>query len=411
MLSILNSPQVRRLFVLSITARLPLAMLSVGLVVHIQQLTGSFAAAGLTTAAYAVCEGIGGPVLGRIVDRGAQTPVLVLSSAICASLLLAIGIAPSTTPLVLLVALAGGIGLATPPVGACLRSQLPTLLSGDDSLQAGYALETSLAELAWVAGPPLMLGVGALWSTGAALALFGLVLLLATVGYAAQPASRAWHPHPEIERVRGGSLRSPAMRSLTLVLLCFGVLLGADEVAVTVSAKALEGSTSAAAPLFALWGAGSLIGGLIVTRLGGGARSAVGLVLWLGALTVGHLALIPAAGSSLALATVLLIAGTTIAPTEASVYGMVEQVAPKGTATEAFAWLATAMAVGSAVGAAAAGALADQSGATAAYLLGAGGGLLASVIAVTRVRGDQLSRSRSRWSRTSRRPSLSDGRA
>jgi MFS family permease len=105
--------------------------------------------------------------------------------------------------------------------------------------------------------------------------------------------------------------------------------------------------------------------------LGGGARSVLGLVLLLAALTVGHLLLIPAAGSAIALAAVLLIAGATIAPTEASVYGMVEDVTPQGTVTEAFAWLATAIAVGSALGAAGAGALADQAGPTAAYLLGA----------------------------------------
>jgi predicted MFS family arabinose efflux permease len=384
MRSILKTPQVGRLFVFSITARLPLAMLSIGLVVHIQRLTGSFAAAGLTTAAYAVCEGLGGPVLGRLVDRGAQTLVLLASAAVCAALLFVIAIVPAATPRLLLIALAGGIGLTTPPVAACLRSQLPALLPDGDRLQAGYALETSLAELTWVAGPPLMLGVGALWSTGAALASFGLVLLLATGGFAMQPASRAWRPEPVGERRRGGSLRSPAMRTLTLTLLCFGVLLGADEVAVTVSAKALEGSTAAAAPLFALWGAGSLLGGLIVTKLGGGARSALGLILWLTALTVGHLLLIGAASSAITLAAALLIAGATIAPTEASVYGMVEGIAPKGTVTEAFAWLATAIAVGSALGAAGAGALADQGGPTAAYLLGAGAGALAALIALAR---------------------------
>jgi MFS family permease len=384
MSSILKTPQVGRLFVFSIAARLPLAMLSVGLVVHIQRLTGSFAAAGLTTAAYAVCEGIGGPVLGRLVDRGAQTLVLVVSAAVCAALLFVIAIVPATTPRMLLVALAGGIGLTTPPVAACLRSQLPALLPDGDRLKAGYALETSLAELTWVAGPPLMLGVGALWSTGAALALFGLVLLFSTVGFATQPAARAWRPEPAAERRRGGSLRSPAMRTLTLILLCFGILLGADEVAVTVSAKALEGSTAAAAPLFALWGAGSLVGGLIVTKLGGGARSTLGLVLWLSALTVGHLLLIPAAGSAVALAAVLLLAGATIAPTEASVYGMVDGVAPRGTVTEAFAWLATAIAVGSALGAAGAGALAEQAGPAAAYVLGAGATALATLIALAR---------------------------
>ena len=63
--SIGSSAQVRRLFVISIVARLPLAMLSIGLVVHAQHLTGSFAAAGVVTGVYAIALGIGGPLLGR----------------------------------------------------------------------------------------------------------------------------------------------------------------------------------------------------------------------------------------------------------------------------------------------------------------------------------------------------------
>ncbi len=175
------------MFGFSIVARLPLAMLGIGLVVHVQRLTGSFAAAGLTTGAYAVSEAIGGPLLGRLADRGRQTPVLLASSAVAAVLLGTIAVMPATTPLPLLLALAAGIGLATPPVGACLRGQLPTLMRDRDQLQALYALETSLTELTWVCGPPLILFAGALWSPGGALALAGLVLVAATVGFATQP--------------------------------------------------------------------------------------------------------------------------------------------------------------------------------------------------------------------------------
>jgi predicted MFS family arabinose efflux permease len=398
--SILKAPATRRLFVFSIVARLPLAMLSIGLVVHVQRLTGSFAAAGLTTAAYAVCEAIGGPVLGRLVDRGAQKPVLLASATASGALLFVIAVVPATTPLELLIALAAGIGLATPPVGACLRGRLPALLHDRDDLEAGYALETSLTELTWVCGPPLVLGVGALWSTAAALSLAGMVMFIATVAFAIQPAALGRRPPQATKRGRGGALRSPAMRTLTIVLFCFGLLLGADEVAVTASAKMLEGSAAAAAPLFALWGAGSFVGGMIVTRLGGGARTALGLVVWLAALTVGHLALIPGAGSVITLAPLLLIAGATLAPTEASVYGMVDAAAPEGMATEAFAWLATAIAVGSALGAAGAGGLADHAGPIGAYLLGGGAGTLAALVALVRT----LSPARGR-SRVSTRPS------
>jgi hypothetical protein len=119
------------------------------------------------------------------------------------------------------------------------------------------------------------------------------------------------------------------MRTLLIVLVAVGVLLGAVEVAVTAAAKTLDGTT-AAAPLFAFWGAGSFAGGLLAARLGGGARTGAGVALVLCALTAGSLALIPAAGSMLALGAVLVLAGAAISPTEAALYAMVDAAAPAG---------------------------------------------------------------------------------
>ncbi len=389
MKSIAFSSSAGRLFAASVVARLPPeGMLSIALLVHTQRLTGSFAAAGAVTGAFAIALGVGGPPLGRLVDRRGQTGVLVASASIATTLLLAIALVPSGAPLVVLLALAAGVGLSVPPVGACLRAQLPTLLANPGAVSRAYALETSLVELTYIFGPPLALCIGVLWSTRAALAIGGGILLAGTAVFATQPASRRWRPPAIGPRRRGGSLRTPTMRTLMIALIAVGALIGADEVAVTAAAKSV-GGTSSAAPLFALWGAGSFVGGLIVTRLGT-ARSATGLILWLGALAAGHLALIPADTSVLELAAVLLVAGAAIAPTEAAVYAMVEDAAPAGAITEAFAWLATAMAVGGAVGAAGAGVLADSVGPAAAFALG--GCAAAFAVLTTALRSRTLDR-------------------
>ena len=86
----------------------------------------------------------------------------------------------------------------------------------------------------------------------------------------------------------------------------------------------------------------------------------------------------------LALAAALLVAGTAIAPTYASIYAMVEDAAPAGTVTEAFAWLTTAVAVGASLGVAVAGALADSAGPSAAFALAGAAGLTALLIAALR---------------------------
>jgi predicted MFS family arabinose efflux permease len=318
----------------------------------------------------------------RLADRRGQTAVLLPSAGVATALLIAVAVLPVGASPALLVALTAGIGLATPPVGACVRTLLPAVLPDQRDVRAAYAVEASAVELTWVCGPPLALALGELWSTGAALAAGGLVLALATAAFAAQPASRAWRATGE-RGPRGGSLQAPAMQTLVIVLTAVGLLFGAVEVAVTAAAAGL-GSTATAGPLLALWGAGSLVGGVIATRLGGGAHTARGLALVLGALTAGHLLLIPAAGSAVALGAVLLGAGAAIAPAYASVYAMVDRVAAAGTITEAFAWLTTATALGAAAGAAIAGAVAEHDGPAAVFAIAGAAGALAVLVTVLR---------------------------
>jgi MFS family permease len=389
MKSIASSPGAARVLVLSIVARLPLTMLSLGLLVHVLHLTGSFAAAGAVDGAYAISLGVGGPVLGKLIDRRRQSPVLAATAVVAAALMAAIAVMPAGAPLPALLALATALGVATPPVGACVRALFPALLDDAEALRAAYAVEASGVELTWILGPPLVLALGILWSTGAALAVAALVLLAATAAFAAQPASRAWRPAAGAARPRGGAMGSPAMRTLVGALVAVGILTSAVQVGVTAAADAL-GSAAAAGPLVGIWGAGSLVGGLVAVRLGGGAYSAAGLAAVLAALTLGHLLLVAAAGSALAIAAVLLLGGAAIAPTFATVFGMVERAAPEGTVTEAFAWLSTASAAGSAAGAAVAGLIADHSGPVAAFGLAAGAGAVA--VAMTLLRAETLRR-------------------
>jgi Major Facilitator Superfamily len=385
MASLTSSPGALRLMVVSVLARLPMAMLSIGLLVHTEHLTGSLAAAGVVAGAYAVSLGVGGPVLGRLVDRRGQTAVLVAGAVVAGAALAATAALPTGTPLVTLVALAVVVGASAPPVGACVRTLLPAVVADGDALRAAYAAESAAIELTWISGPPLVLAVAVAWSTGAALAVAGVVLVAGTAVFAAEPASRAWRPAPSRSRPRGGSLRAPAMRTLVLVLLALGIVFGAVEVAVVGAADAL-GSSAAAGPLLGLWGAGSLVGGVVAARMGGGARTGAGLALVLAALAAGHLALAAAAGSAVALAAVLTLAGATIAPTYASVYAMVDRAAPAGTVTEAFAWLSTAVAVGASVGAACAGAMAAAAGPAAAFALAGAAGTVAALVAALRAR-------------------------
>ena len=379
-----SAPGALRLLSLSIIAQLPLAAFSIALLVHTQHLTGSFADAGIVTGVYAAALGAGGPLLGQLVDRHGQTVVLIASAGSAAALLVMLAMLPVGAPLALIAVLAIGGGLVTPPIGPCVRALFGTVLPDREAVQAAYTADATAAELTWVCGPPLALGAGALWSTGAALAAGGIVLVMATAAIAVQPASRRWRP-AAVSRPRGGSLATPAIRTLVIVFIAVGVLFGAAEVAVTAAAETF-GNRSFAAPLLALWGAGSLGGGLLMTRFAGGSRDGRDLPWILAALAVGHLALAAAAGNGYVLGAGLFFAGAAIAPAYASLYAIVDRVAPEATLTEAFTWMDTAVAIGSAIGAAIGGTLINVSGPIGAFALAGAAGAAATIIAVARRR-------------------------
>lgn len=383
--SIPSAPGARALLGSSIIARLPLAMFSIALLVHAQRLTGSFAVAGVVSGAYAIASAAAAPFLGGVVDRCGQSRVLIAGATVTALVLIANGLLPSGASALLLIALAAATGLATPPLAACVRTLLPAIVSDPSELPALFAFESTVLELTFVFGPPLALSLGALWSTGAALVLSGLVMLGGTLVFATQPASRRWQPDPRAPRQRGGALRSAAMRTLVLITVGTGTAFGATEVGVTAAAHAL-GTTASAGVLLGLWGLGSLIGGIAVTRLGCGVLGARRLVLLLAALALAHGALTLATGSVLAIAVVITLAGATIAPTLSTIYAMVDAAAPAGTQTEAFSWLLTAPLSGAAIGAAAAGALAQSAGPRTAFAFVGAVGAVALLIALLRSR-------------------------
>jgi predicted MFS family arabinose efflux permease len=368
----------------SIIARLPLAMFSIALLVHAQQLTGSFAVAGAVSGAYAIASAVSAPVLGRLADRYRQARVLILGALLTAGSLLADGLLPRGTPAALLVMLAAATGAATPPLAACVRSLLPAVVKDTVRLPAAFALESTVLELTFILGPPLALGIGSIWSTGAALILAGLLMLAGTLAFAAHPASRHAQPAAARRRGRGGALRSPALRTLILMLLALGAVFGATDVGVVAATHTL-GSATWAGPLLGIWGIGSLAGGLAATRKSG-PRSTGAVTALLLALAAVHAALILTTGSLILMGLTILAAGATIAPSVAGLYAMADSAAPSGTRAEAFSWLVTASSAGTALGSAAAGALTQSAGPTGAFAVVAAAGALAVLVTLTRTR-------------------------
>jgi predicted MFS family arabinose efflux permease len=78
-----------------------------------------------------------------------------------------------------------------------------------------------------------------------------------------------------------------------------------------------------------------------------------------------------------------LIAGLCLAPYMAAANQLVGDVAPRGAVTEAFAWPITAIALGAALGSAAAGAIAQTVGWRTGFVVVVAAGLVAASVAFT----------------------------
>ena len=289
-----------------------------------------------------------------------------------------IALLPAGAPLVVLVALAAGIGFATPPVGACVR----TLLRDPRA----FAVEASAVELSLGLRAAARARARARCSRPAPRWRARARVLLA--------GDRRLRRAPRLPRLAPGGRSRAARaaarcarrrcgRSSLVHAARVGAIFGAVEIGVDRGEREALGATAAAGPLLGVWGVRLAAGGGAVARAAaaGGRRAARAPLLARCSTRsrprsrlVGR---VPA--TSYALAAVLFLAGAAIAPTYATVYSLVERAAPAGTVTEAFAWLATAVAVGAAVGAAAAGAIAEHAGPAAVFVLAGGAGACALV--------------------------------
>ena len=368
---VLGAPAVGRLFATSVLARLPLAAAGIVAILRTRELTGSYAAGGAAAAAYALANGISQPLLARLVDRAGQTRVMLPCASLAAAALAVFAGLPAGSPLSLVLATMLVAGLATPPLGAALRTLLPAVLADRRRLDAAYALESSVLEITYVVGPLLIAGALAARSTAAAALACAALLLGGTFAFLSTPASRAWRPARATAGAAGqglaGALRSPGVRVLLAVVALMGTTFGAVEVGVPAVADA-AGHRAAAGPLLSLWGLGSLLGGLLAMRIRRPAGPVARLAATMAAFALGH-GLLAAAGGLPALGALLALSGLAIAPGFATAFGLTDRLAPAGALTESFAWLGTGIAAGLALGGALGGWAAEAHGPHAALVV------------------------------------------
>jgi predicted MFS family arabinose efflux permease len=372
--AVLRTPGVARLLTSCLVGRVPQTAIGLLLLLRVRDLGGSYAVGGIAAGAFSLGLAFSSPLLGRAVDTRGQTRVLQVGAWVTSLALLALALLPDGTPAGPVLLLAFVCGAAHPPLSACLRTLWGTVLPDADARHAAFALEAPAQELCFIFGPLLLVSAVAVHDPSAALALCAVILLGGTLTFVATPASRDWRGSPRAAgapRVR--ALGAAGVRTLLLIGLGIGCSFGAIEVAITASAEA-AGARGQIGVLMAVWGVGSILGGLLAARGGAPADRAARVVLLLVVLTVCD-ALLVVAGPLWVLGMGLVLCGAAIAPLFTIVFSLAGDLARTGTVTEVFTWLSTGISAGVAAGAAAAGAMAEGP-------LGPGGGFAAGALMV-----------------------------
>jgi MFS family permease len=349
-----------------LVARLPISMISLGIVLLVSTRTGSYSLAGTVSAAFLVTNAAFAVPQARLIDRLGQSRVLPACVGV-----FVLGLAgtmatveldrPAPWPH-LCAALSGA---AMPQIGSCVRARWSLLVPDKADLRTAFAFEAVADETVFIIGPALVTALAAL------------------LGTAALVAQKRTEPPVA---ARGGRHHDDPMpwRMLAPLVGCavaMGFMLGGAEVA-TVAFSDEHGDRALSGLMLALWALGSLLAGLVTGAVQMAATNAARFRWAMLALAVLMVPL-PFVHSFLLLAVFLFLAGFAISPTLIASMAWIEESVPQGRLTEGISLFITGLGVGIAPGAAVVGRVVDASGASASFWVTVVAGLLGAALAFT----------------------------
>ncbi|MEV6273993.1 MFS transporter [Nocardia sp. NPDC051832] len=379
---VLTNPAARNVLILGALVRIPFFAGSVLLALHVvETLHGSYAQAGALTAVVTGCRAVSGPWRGRFLDRiGLRRTILpsILVGAACWS------IAPFAGYWALF-GLAALAGLFEIPIFTVVR-QAVIGATTERTRKSALALESVSVEAAFMIGPVLGVGLTVLMPT--TIALFCMEMALVSAGIL------VWILNPPLrsadELGHAPAVPRRAWFRTEFVALCAGgcaaiTLLAACELTF-VAAMRDFGEQRWLGVALAVWGFGSLIGGLAYGALHR-PISTYHLLIALGAVTV---PMIFATGAW-SLGVTGFFAGLLCAPTLVASIDQLSRIVPEGGRGEAIGWHGSAMTLGNGLGSGLAGVAIDlggyRAGFAASAVLGIGLGVgLALLVGAARGR-------------------------
>ncbi|WP_298179546.1 MFS transporter [Saccharomonospora sp.] len=365
-------------FLIAFIARLPFAMMVVGVLTLVVSARESISLGGLNSAAVGAGTACFGTLSGAAADRFGQRPVLLVLAGANAAMLLAFTmVAYSDAPDIAVLAVAFGIGATAPQVAPMSRSRLVTIITERmaptrraRTLSSTMAYESAADETVFVIGPFVVGILASAFAPWAPLVGAAVLTLLFVGAFALHPSGR----HVSAARGADGAAPSSARelfraRLLVVVTGTFGVgsFFGAMLTSLT-SFMADRGASDQAGLLYGVMGIGSAAFALGVvlmpSRFSLRARWVTfSAILFSGSLLLLFVQDVPG------MVTALALLGIGIGPTLVTQYSFGAERSPAGRTATVMTMLGSGIIVGQSLGSAVTGEIAERAGTPAALVL------------------------------------------
>jgi MFS family permease len=372
-------PGVPRLLSIALVARMPVGMMSLSMLLHLRELSGSFAFAGAMVGTYLVSMASTAPIQGRLIDRYGPRWVLIATGIVHpAALGLLLFAMPLHLPLTAIAPLTMAAGAFVTPISVLTRTLWRHRFEDPVQRRTAFAIDSVLIEINFTVGPAVI-GLALIVGTPAdAFTITWLVAAGAVPLFALSGAARYWKRATDEDRHLLGPLTERRLlvvyATSSALTFAFGMLeVGYPGFAARAGMLAFGGA------LLAVCSIGSAIGGLAY----GGLNLAMPLerqlprLLLAFAVPVGAHALVAVPWL---LATLAFVAGLLIAPALTALSLLVTHYAPARYATEAFTWMSTCIVIGVGAGMAVGGQLVEAVGPWAAFASAGAAGVVAALV-------------------------------
>ncbi|WP_141012987.1 MFS transporter [Nocardioides sambongensis] len=365
-------------FPVALAARLPYAMMVVGVLTLVVAGRDSLALGGLVSAMVGIGTACCGPLAGAAADRFGQRPVLLTTSLLSTVALVALTwVVHSDLPDAAVLAVAFTIGASAPQVSPMSRARLVGLIGRrvhparrTRSFQATMGYESAADELVFIVGPVVVGVLGTFFGPSAPVLGAAALTACFVTAFALHPtALRAEHGdlhQPPVTAPARDLFRAPLLVTV-LGIGGIGLFFGSTLTSLTAFMGDL-GRPEQAGLVYGAMGVGSAALALGVALLPERFRLSARWLVFAGTLLAGTL-LIPTAGTVAGMTVALLVTGIGIGPTMVTQYSLGAQRSPVGRSATVMTMLGSAVIVGQASASAITGAVAERVGTDTALFL------------------------------------------